>query len=698
MRLTLRTLLAYLDDVLEPSQIREIGQKVRESPVAAALVSRIRESMRRRRLGAPDLEGPGLGLDPNLVAAYLDNTLPPNRVVDLEQICLESDVLLAEVASCHQILTLVVAEGREVPQANLDRYYALGPVPFDDRLQVEGGTAVRTNGAPSIGAVIVHPVPAATPSTAAKPWSQQVAPLAGIALILAVAIMLLVPDRNLFQGLVQTGAVKPGDKATDVAAPDDSASTPDVAASPAPVKDAEGSVPVPSAAPASPETVSAVSALPAGLDPAPPPDAPETVSPASPAASATPATAAATTPPAPGAAVPTPPVPATEPPPTRVRVPIHYNSSEGVLVRYEPSDGHWYVHPRRGEVHPEEIFACPEPFEAQFDFDQGAFKVTLLSDSSLDILPGTETARQGIHLRRGRVVLQPGAARGTEPRTFVVQTGAQRWWLQFSGLEAACGLEVQLREPVGIDRPWDGDGYHAAIYVPVGTVQIQGESGEPETLSAGQRRVLSGAPWPAGSSAALPLWLDPQRRQTGETLRTIAARFEKEFDPTLAVDLTIPALTKDPHFRLAQLAARSLSVMESYRALTQTLAQSEHEEARAAAAQGLRLWLGQSREAGPLLRRELASLYPADEADVVYRLLWNFTPEDAKDKIASQQLVDWLSSSRVEIRELAFHQLMQLTGRQYSYRALGTPSQRASAVQRWQAHLQREGALVKGEE
>ncbi len=36
--------------------------------------------MRRRRLTAPTLSGPGVGIDPNTVAEYLDNTLPPDGV------------------------------------------------------------------------------------------------------------------------------------------------------------------------------------------------------------------------------------------------------------------------------------------------------------------------------------------------------------------------------------------------------------------------------------------------------------------------------------------------------------------------------------------------------------------------------------------------------------------------------------------
>ena len=94
MRLTLRTLIAYLDDELQPDQAKEIGQKLTESSYATALVDRIKEVMRRRRLSAPELFGKGAGLDPNLVAEYLDSELTPAEVVDVEKICLDSDMHL----------------------------------------------------------------------------------------------------------------------------------------------------------------------------------------------------------------------------------------------------------------------------------------------------------------------------------------------------------------------------------------------------------------------------------------------------------------------------------------------------------------------------------------------------------------------------------------------------------------------------
>ena len=104
MRLTLRTLLAWLDNVLPPETQKQLGDKVTDSPVAQQIVSRIRGVVERPQVSAPTVLGKGLANDANSVAEYLDNTLALDRLQPFERICIESDVHLAEVAACHTLL------------------------------------------------------------------------------------------------------------------------------------------------------------------------------------------------------------------------------------------------------------------------------------------------------------------------------------------------------------------------------------------------------------------------------------------------------------------------------------------------------------------------------------------------------------------------------------------------------------------
>lgn len=133
MRLTLRTLLAYLDDRLSPANARELGQKISASPFARTLAERIKGVVRKRRLASSD-SGQKM-IDANLIAEYLDDQLTPELVALIEKEILASDHALAEVAATHQILGLL-ADPLEVDEKLRKRLHQMDPV-----AEVEAGGA-----------------------------------------------------------------------------------------------------------------------------------------------------------------------------------------------------------------------------------------------------------------------------------------------------------------------------------------------------------------------------------------------------------------------------------------------------------------------------------------------------------------------------------------------------------------------------
>ena len=213
MRLTLRTLLAHLDDILDPADREELTKKIESSEFANDLIHRTRDTMRRLRLSAPQPLGTGMALDPNTVAEYLDNVLPPDAVGDFERICLESDVHLAEVASCHHVLTMVLGEPAAVDADTKQRMYAIATEILQrQRLRVEpahispsGDAAASTNETLTPLAATDVPGSAAGPAAVEIPDYLRTSGLAKFRGLLLFAAAVLLVCATAFFALGLTG-------------------------------------------------------------------------------------------------------------------------------------------------------------------------------------------------------------------------------------------------------------------------------------------------------------------------------------------------------------------------------------------------------------------------------------------------------------------------------------------------------------
>lgn len=741
MRLTLRTLLAYLDDILEPSQTRELGEKINESGFAEQLISRIRDVMRRRRLSAPALSGPGSGIDPNAVGEYLDNTLSPEKTADVEKVCLESDVHLAEVAACHQILTLVLHEPVEIPPDSRARLYALTPDGGESRLPraESAGVAVPAAEVPLLdrpskvtGVKALDVPPPAEIAFTAPPQdllsvtgqeapehsklpeylrepagSRRWLPYVIVGTILIVWIVLLVVDSSLRTPETAgpaPGAPAPGeqvaaiawniDEGTKVATADEkqgrlTAST-STAGKPEPEKG---------------EPVNVVPGKSGKPDPGKGIVIPDAVSAVTTGVPEKTGKKTETTPKAnpqddlPDLPTPTPaaPVPAVVPEEALNAALVEYKSAEadGKVLTYEAKKKGWLVLQPKSRLYPGDQVAVPDPFDGTFYVDEHVLKVALRSATRVRLLPPTSSVNFGLELQRGRVVIQR-ESEGQKAPGMLVKVGNAMWRIDFLVPETVCAIEAVPFLTEKFEQDLGDRSLSAVLYVAAGSVRLSREGGErrPDVVPDGNNFALTPDPYPEMLNV-MPKWIAASSLVGGQ--KSTAEQFAQQFSggdskskEEEIAENSMLAAAADSKFE--KLATDCLGLIGDYRALVKILHRTEHYRARLAAIEGLRIWLPQRVENRKLLLDSLANSFSPADVPVVYELLWGYTADDLRLRNKSRLLLDLMKSDEVAIREMAFQQVSRLTKLKLDYRA--ADPNRSASMKRWEGQFKQYGALL----
>jgi hypothetical protein len=721
MRLTLRTLLGYLDDILEPIATKELGERISESSVATSLVVRIKDVTRRRRVLAPAVTGPGSEPDANVTAEYLDNTLAPEKVEDLERLCLESDTHLAEVASCHQILTLVLGEPVDIPQAMRERIYALGST-----ATAEAGSRVRQEEAQAAATTTPAPPVVARATSDASPvvpdylrsgtsWRKLI-PLIACFVIIGLWLGLIVSDPANSWRVWETGveSVSQADPAAQSPPAGNAlaANTAGGNGTALPGSDPTAAVsaherPLTPAALLDEETIDSELESPAitGIDPPPPPDAPEEG-----ATSGTEVAMVESIEGEPLLAI-DPSVPETNPTPAE-GLPVQgnsaanvadtgnqilYDSAEGVLLHLD-LDGEWRVLPRRSLVRSGDQLASPEPFSSKLTLIEAESSLELLGQTRLTLESAPPGVAVGMQFAQGRIVLRRSPANAAEvPVAIQMRLGGVAYLIELMEAGTECGIEVVPRLSAATPDIAQVPSFDGGMLLTAGSAVVTSEQGTIWTLKPGSAALAFVDGVPATTPEPLisrPDWLQAPSGGSLAIAMTTARQFEDAFVLDQPAAATIPALIDNRHPRISQLAVQTLAVTLNVRGMVRGLF-APHEEARQAAIIGLATLLRNDPGSASAIEAELLrSSSPAD-APLLMRFLWGYSAADAHNPELSLQLVTALESSQVAVRELAFFQIRRLTGGEltFRYHPDASESVRKGSVNQWQGHLRKEGAL-----
>ncbi|MEZ6063062.1 MAG: hypothetical protein R3C19_22180 [Planctomycetaceae bacterium] len=740
MRLTLRTLLAYLDDRLSPVNAREIGQKITTSPFATELADRIKDVVRKRRLSGP---GPQRKvIDANLIAEYLDDQLTPELVALIEKEILSSDFSLAEVAASHQILGLL-KDNVELDSRVRERLYALDPHP-----------AAR-------GAEPAAAMHAAT-DTDAEEW-KPLAPVAGrqrrsavwlLAVLVVGWLALILTDSNLFRGGTKPelvadagGSVDEGSAPVDDTAAPDDATAGGTQQNTATVDDAATAADGGNEKTSDESTGDDVAVVTSGS--------------ASDAEAASAADsdheAVATAEPKPTEAAEEPEVadadaaePAeVEPPPAHRFSATDRHSMAAV---WNPESGGWSLvtsiaplsSPDWSTVATHNVIGVFEPFELTMAAVDSGWSAIAQGPA---LLRGISHGVAGLELLEGRMVIRRDPTSSAQPGEkipFRLAAGNSATELTLLSEDTVVGVEVvplpqllPIAVPSAVETGSDGgpaaaDGksdaaapandpaadedLFAVNRLPIGNlVQVNVYSAEGSVLVAlpgdqpaqeiAKGRMIS---WiadatsvstvnisPPGQLGVIPEWIYSLTSPPIAELEELRMRLSHSFTQTTSLSMTAAGLTSDRNPQIAKLAAGMLALTRDIDQLLGLLLKSDSENVRRAAIDGLRKAMYQKESNQVLVARGLENRLPVDEIEGAMRLLKGVSRVAAEERDTSAWLVGMLESDRAAIRELAIYNLERITDERYSFYADADPSRRNEAVRRWQRHLSRnDGILV----
>ncbi len=653
MRLTLRTMLAYLDDVLDPADAQELGARISESEFASELVHRVRSSARKMRLSAPELEEQGVGAELNSVADYLDNVLPEEQLSEFEQVCLESDVHLAEVTCCHQILTLVLGEPAVIPDGLRERIYRLDSQHREWRQPVHQQSAAESSSA------AVQPPPVVSGKSAGqgdvpdfmKPVKTIRSWHFGAAAVLLVMIVLAFPavrsqlgwfgqgEREL--ALQDQQATSNGDSDLSDNLPDGDLSAASRLTSSSADESDTGPVTV------SPEELEAETAT----------SSPITVE------------------------------PVTEPAEIQ---PIGKLVSENqLLLRWRPEEQAFEPIPVDTALKVGERFLVLPGFRPQIVLASG-LEMTVAGHALWQWVetPGSEPQLELLH---GRFVFS-SAEQSVE--SLAINCAGRRGWLVLPQQESQVAVELWRYLPPGKD-PREAVGESALqVYQLSGGSWSEAQTNVTKEQSSGIicSRALSQQALEQIEVEKSPSWITP-RKQAGsfdEIAMVALANAVTNAEPVVLQLQTLHASHRLHEVRA--LAARSLATLGEYDALLESF----HDKTYRAS------W-----EKHFDLLRNLVALDPdmatavqmafdrqrADDGKHLFRLTWGYD-SDQLEADGARQLVQWLSDEAIDTRVLAFLNLKRITGKTQLFFPEKPIGQQTTAIRGWGRLLQ-EGSIVR---
>jgi hypothetical protein len=716
MRLTLRTLLAYLDDTLEPTEAKLIGEKVAESEAAQELVARIKLVTRRRRLTTPPATGPGARLDANTVSEYLDNRLSADQLAEVEETCIGSDAHLADVAACHQILTLVLGEPILVPPTARQRMYALNRGPESLPKRKVPAPALGQGSNPDIE---LHADEADEALLLGLPLYREsglvrwLAPVATACLLAAASVAVWMALRSSTPRVaIFATSPPPGSLAMTqrpAHSPERSIEEPEAGAPPArppetedkhatadaPKTDIEANRAAAAAAKGEPDKKPELAPPPVALEKAGEPAKKPSVPPPPPPEKEMP--------PAPVAVLGKPEAPSTE----RIEIGQASWTATCVLVQRTGEKGAWQVVPQKKPIYTADTLLCMPGYRADLSLTTevalslwGVVPETLriptpVLESSV-VIYENKAFDLDFKLERGRVIIASRKKKG--PALIRMRFLNEIWDLTIPDTSAEVSAELFGEiQPINLDPAAGEPVLYALVFALKGSIPLH--SGKKEFVLTSPSTfdwdsTFGSADKPRARPRPPDWWTNREAPKNNAAPATKAAlsSLSTRLASKNRLDVVLAEAFSDSNLYNRVAALRCRAALDELSVLLEALADDRHSEMRLRAIEEVQHLLGLSRAFDDKLKNVLREKnYTDGQAITVLNLLHTVSADQWADPGVRTQLVTLLLSDKLAIRQLAHWILTAAApdGRNIPYDPAGDTIQRDRAYEEWRQLVSR---------
>jgi len=676
-------------------------------------------------------------LDPNTVAEYLDNTLHGDRVPDFEKVCLESDVHLAEVASCHQILTLVLGEPAEVDPDSRQQMYQLPNL-------VAAQAKAAKEAPPEASGREADPPPAEKPTPPSRPkvpdylrepprkrrfWPVAVALfLAGFfTVVILAAVGQFDPGTPLGNLLgIQGGEVAqaPDQGQTPTEPAGDQPQTPggpDVEQPQAPaekLQQPEGAKPqAPDAKVEGPGEPAEKPPLPEDIKPEPKQE-PPSAKPAGPGGMAEPTVPGKPAPPLdhpgakpqPGPAKPdtvntvvkpgeekageataqSPPAKPGELAPVPEEVLGRLVSEYAVLARFEPKESEWQRVPAQGSVSASKQLLALPAYRPMITLTAGV-TLQMMGGTQIELLPTDGAGVTGLSIVCGKVVMQTVGKAGTQLR---IRAGDRSGVLTLADPESKVAIAVSRTHVPGADPQTQPDPVKVELFAISGRIGWTPSGGGPPVIAESIGLLtLDGEPAQARAIEKLPEWVTSDT--TGLLERRAAETVEKALGGDRPVRVGLKEMADHRQKEVRSLAMRCLGCLGDFQMVVAALNSPDERLLWPDHIGYLQEVLLRGPQTAAAVRGAMEKQF-GQEGPELYRMLWGYTDQELQAG-EDAKLVGLLEHKDLAFRVLSSWNLKDITGLGLNYRPEDLEAKRKRSVQEWRRRLE-SGAIKRRKE